>query len=48
MEMKSEKLNYWQDGKPAEGYKIEEESIVKAPLHAVEDQLFAFIMGLMY
>ncbi|WP_193708420.1 hypothetical protein [Alkalibaculum sporogenes] len=48
MEIKSELLKYWEDGKPAEGYKADEENIVKVPLHAVEDQLFAFIMGLMY
>lgn len=47
MEFKSELLNYWDD-EPVEGYKKEEESIVKGPLNGVEDQLFAFIMGLMY
>lgn len=47
MEFNSELLNYW-DKEPVEGYKAEEEDIVKEPLNNVEDALFAFIMGLMY
>ncbi|MFZ7133563.1 MAG: hypothetical protein ACOWWR_14535 [Eubacteriales bacterium] len=47
MEFKSEVLRYWDD-QPVEGYKEEEENIVKKPLNSVEDALFAFIMGLMY
>ncbi len=46
-EFKSELLHYWQD-EPVEGYKAEEEDIVKDHLNKVEDELFAFIMGLMY
>lgn len=48
MTVKSELLKYWEEGKPIEGYKLEEEDIVKIPLHQVEDELFAFILGLLY
>lgn len=47
MEIKSELLKYWGD-EPVEGFKQEDESIVKEPLDEVEDELFAFIMSLMY
>lgn len=47
MEVKSELLKYW-DSEPVEGYNKEEESIVKEPLNDVEDELFAFIMSLMF
>ncbi|NLP36082.1 MAG: hypothetical protein GX357_00305 [Firmicutes bacterium] len=48
MTVKSELLQYWEEGKAIEGYNLEEEDIVKDPLHQVEDELFAFILGLLY
>lgn len=47
MDFTSELLRYW-DEEPVEGYVNEEEGIVKEPLNKVEDELFAFIMSLMY
>ncbi|MBF7097696.1 hypothetical protein [Alkalibacter mobilis] len=47
MKLNSELLKYWDDA-PVEGYKPEDEDIVKEPLNKVEDQLFAFVMSLMY
>ncbi|MFZ7121428.1 MAG: hypothetical protein ACOWWH_10825 [Eubacteriaceae bacterium] len=47
MNIKSEKLKYWDDLVGTEGFIDEDTSIMKKSWDEVEDSLFIFVMGLL-